>query len=85
MTYFTKWYRLPHKTALGMILIISRSGVVIKITAGKLIQLSLMTFGDVSIHFDDIEHFHLKMKFLVLCCIYLVRDTAMMPLNSLAF
>jgi len=48
MAYFTDWYRLPHKTALGMILIISRSGAVIKITAGKLIQLSLITFGDVS-------------------------------------
>ncbi|XP_024869572.1 odorant receptor 82a-like [Temnothorax curvispinosus] len=47
MAYFTNWYLLPHKTALGMVLIISRSGVVIKITAGKLIQLSLMTFGDV--------------------------------------
>ncbi|KAL0117034.1 hypothetical protein PUN28_010121 [Cardiocondyla obscurior] len=48
MAYFTKWYRLPHKTALGMVLIILRSSGVIKITAGKLIQLSLMTFGDVS-------------------------------------
>ncbi|EFN67337.1 hypothetical protein EAG_04798 [Camponotus floridanus] len=46
MAYFTDWYRLPHKTALGMILIISRSSAVIKITAGKLIQLSLITFGD---------------------------------------
>ncbi|XP_029160847.1 uncharacterized protein LOC114932690 [Nylanderia fulva] len=49
MAYFTDWYRLPHKTALGMVLIISRSSAVIKITAGKLIQLSLITFGDVSI------------------------------------
>ncbi|XP_025075210.1 uncharacterized protein LOC105432488 [Pogonomyrmex barbatus] len=47
MAYFTNWYRLPHKTALGMVLIISRSSAVIKITAGKLIHLSLMTFGDV--------------------------------------
>ncbi|XP_011684389.1 PREDICTED: odorant receptor 82a-like [Wasmannia auropunctata] len=47
MAYFTNWYRLPHKTALGMVLIISRSSVVIKITAGKLVQLSLITFGDV--------------------------------------
>ncbi|XP_071562154.1 uncharacterized protein [Temnothorax nylanderi] len=63
MAYFTNWYLLPHKTALGMVLIISRSGVVIKITAGKLIQLSLMTFGDVSIHFGNIEHFYPKIKF----------------------
>lgn len=44
------WYNLPHKTALGLILIISRSGAVIKITAGKLIQLSIATFSDVSIN-----------------------------------
>lgn len=48
MAYFTNWYYLPHKTALGMVLIISRSRFIIKITAGKLINLSLMTFGDVS-------------------------------------
>lgn len=46
----TDWYRLPHKTALGLILIISRSSAVIKITAGKLIQLSIATFSDVSIN-----------------------------------
>ncbi|XP_011148359.1 odorant receptor 4 isoform X2 [Harpegnathos saltator] len=45
--YMTDWYRLPHKTALGLILIISRSSTVIKITAGKLIQLSIATFSDV--------------------------------------
>lgn len=43
------WYRLPHKTALGLILIISRSSTVIKLTAGKLVHLSIATFGDVSI------------------------------------
>ncbi|XP_012230139.1 odorant receptor 10-like isoform X2 [Linepithema humile] len=45
--YMIDWYRLPHKTALGLILIISRSSAVIKITAGKLIQLSIATFSDV--------------------------------------
>lgn len=42
------WYKLPHKTALGLIMIIARSSNVIKITAGKLFQLSIATFGDVS-------------------------------------
>jgi len=42
------WYELPHKTALGLILVITRSSNVIKITAGKLFQLSIATFGDVS-------------------------------------
>lgn len=44
----TNWYRLPHKTALDLVLIIARSSNVIKITAGKLFQLSIATFGDVS-------------------------------------
>ena len=42
------WYELPHKTALGLILVITRSSNVIKITAGKLFQMSIATFGDVS-------------------------------------
>ncbi|XP_011148360.2 odorant receptor 4-like isoform X2 [Harpegnathos saltator] len=45
--YLTEWYRLPQKTALSLVLIISRSSAVIKMTAGKLIELSLITFGDV--------------------------------------
>lgn len=63
MAYLTNWYCLPHKIVRDMMLIISRSDVVIKITAGKLIQLSLRTFGDASIYFGGIEHFHLKTKF----------------------
>ncbi|XP_050457495.1 odorant receptor 22b-like [Cataglyphis hispanica] len=47
MAYMTEWYRLHHKIALDLILIISRSNAVIKITAGKMIQLSIATFGDV--------------------------------------
>lgn len=46
----TDWYRLPHKTTLSLILVIARSSVVIKITAGKLVQLSIVTFSDVSIN-----------------------------------
>ncbi|XP_072747238.1 odorant receptor 82a-like isoform X2 [Anoplolepis gracilipes] len=45
--YMTNWYDLPHKTALGLVLIIAQSSNVIKITAGKLFQLSIATFGDV--------------------------------------
>lgn len=44
----TKWYCLPHKTAHDLILIISRSSSVTKLTAGKLVQLSIRTYGDVS-------------------------------------
>ncbi|XP_071558252.1 odorant receptor 10-like [Temnothorax nylanderi] len=45
--YMTNWYLLPGKTAQGLILIILRSNAGIKITAGKIVQLSFSTFGDV--------------------------------------
>jgi hypothetical protein len=45
----TNWYLLRGNAALGLVLIISKSNVVVKITAGKMIELSLSTFGDVSI------------------------------------
>lgn len=45
----TDWYQLPHKTILGLILIILRSRIVIKITAGKIFHMSIQTFGVVSI------------------------------------
>lgn len=44
----TNWYELPRKTVLGLILIILRSSIVIKITAGKIFHMSIPTFGDVS-------------------------------------
>ncbi|XP_071641295.1 uncharacterized protein [Temnothorax longispinosus] len=47
ITYMTNWYKLPHKTALGLILIIKQSSHIIKITAGKIVLLSISTFGDV--------------------------------------
>ncbi|EZA52127.1 hypothetical protein X777_09139, partial [Ooceraea biroi] len=47
-TYMTDWYNLPHKTARGLLLIIARSSNVIKITGGKLFQLSIATFSDVT-------------------------------------
>ncbi|XP_019883397.2 odorant receptor 43a [Camponotus floridanus] len=39
------WYRIPHKTAHGLILIIAVSSIPIKITAGKFMDLSLNSFG----------------------------------------
>ncbi|XP_029660097.1 odorant receptor 4-like isoform X2 [Formica exsecta] len=47
MAYTTNWYKLHYKTARNLVLIIARSSNVIKITAGKLFQLSIATFGDV--------------------------------------
>ncbi|XP_011257832.3 odorant receptor 83a [Camponotus floridanus] len=43
--YMINWYYLPHKTVLGLILIILRSRIVIKITAGKIFHMSIATFG----------------------------------------
>lgn len=45
----TNWYDLPRKTVLGLILVIIRSNIVIKITAGKIFHMSIETFGNVSI------------------------------------
>nr|XP_012214659.1 PREDICTED: uncharacterized protein LOC105667432 [Linepithema humile] len=47
IAYMTNWYLLPGNTALGLVLIILRSSIIIKITAGKMIELSLSTFGNV--------------------------------------
>ncbi|CAL1689206.1 unnamed protein product [Lasius platythorax] len=45
--YMTNWYLLPGNSALGLVLIILRSSVVIRLTAGKMIELSFSTFGNV--------------------------------------
>ncbi|XP_020295558.1 odorant receptor 82a-like [Pseudomyrmex gracilis] len=52
IAYMTDWYLLPHKTVLGLILIISRSSVMIKLTAGKMVHLSIASFGAVSAYED---------------------------------
>ncbi|XP_025158212.1 odorant receptor 4-like [Harpegnathos saltator] len=46
--YMTNWYNLNKNTARGVILIIPRWNKLIRITAGKLFQLSIATFGNVS-------------------------------------
>lgn len=60
----TDWYQLPHKIAIDLILIISRSNTVIKITAGKMIQLSIATFGDVSLSDNIFIKNHLIITFM---------------------
>ncbi|XP_076675876.1 uncharacterized protein LOC143373008 isoform X2 [Andrena cerasifolii] len=47
VVYMTNWYHLPYKNALDLIMIIARSSVVTRITAGKLIPMSVYTFGDI--------------------------------------
>nr|XP_031834875.1 odorant receptor 4-like [Nomia melanderi] len=47
VVYMTNWYHLPDKTVLDLILIIKRSSVTIKLTAGKIIYTSISTFGSV--------------------------------------
>ncbi|KAL0117048.1 hypothetical protein PUN28_010125 [Cardiocondyla obscurior] len=47
VAYMTNWYKLPHKTVRSLILIIVRSRIVIKITAGKIFHMSIQTFGAV--------------------------------------
>ncbi|CAK9819219.1 Odorant receptor 4 [Anthophora plagiata] len=47
VVYMTNWYYLPGKDVLDLIFIISRSSVVIKITAGKFVSMSVHTFAEV--------------------------------------
>ncbi|XP_025158973.1 odorant receptor Or2 isoform X1 [Harpegnathos saltator] len=49
MTSTTNWYRLPHKRARALILIMAISNIPTKISAGRLIEMSLPTFSNVSI------------------------------------
>ncbi|XP_031770825.1 odorant receptor 4-like isoform X2 [Apis florea] len=47
MVYMTNWYRLPDKDIFNLIMIITRSGVEYKMTAGKIIDISVITFGNI--------------------------------------
>ncbi|PBC25211.1 Putative odorant receptor 83a [Apis cerana cerana] len=46
MVYMTNWYRLSDKDILNLIMIITRSSVEYKMTAGKIIDMSVITFGN---------------------------------------
>ncbi|XP_017759710.1 PREDICTED: odorant receptor 22c-like [Eufriesea mexicana] len=45
--YMTNWYQLPDKDILNLMMIILRSGTEVKLTSGKLITMSVLTFGNV--------------------------------------
>ncbi|CAL7936648.1 unnamed protein product [Xylocopa violacea] len=47
VTYMTNWYYLPEKRVLELSLIIVRSSLATKITAGKLFHMSIYTYGQV--------------------------------------
>ena len=59
MTSTTNWHRLPHKRARTLILIMAISNIPAKISAGKMIEMSLPTFSNVSVE-----------TFLILACYY---------------
>lgn len=46
--YMTNWYYLPGKDILNLIQIILRSSMVVKITAYKIVHMSIYTFSNVS-------------------------------------
>ncbi|XP_017759757.1 PREDICTED: odorant receptor 46a-like [Eufriesea mexicana] len=47
VVYMTNWYYLPGKDILDLVLVIARSRVVVQITAGKIIHMSVYTFSEV--------------------------------------
>ncbi|KAL6259107.1 hypothetical protein P5V15_009029 [Pogonomyrmex californicus] len=50
IAYMIEWHRLPKREALAVILMIAMSNSPIKFTAGNIIDLSISSFGDASIH-----------------------------------
>ncbi|XP_067213969.1 odorant receptor Or2-like isoform X2 [Linepithema humile] len=46
VAYMTEWYKLPYTIARNYVLIILRSNQAVKMTAGKMLQLSIATFAD---------------------------------------
>ena len=52
MIYMTNWYRLSEKDILNLIMIMIRSGMEYKMTAGKIINMSVVTFGNVRLLFN---------------------------------
>ncbi|XP_068970787.1 odorant receptor 82a-like [Bombus flavifrons] len=47
MVYMADWYHLPDQDIINLIMIISRSSMEVKITAGKIIDMSVLTFANV--------------------------------------
>lgn len=47
----TNWYELSNKDIFNLMMIISRSSISVNISAGKLIDMSVLTFGNVSFYF----------------------------------
>ena len=64
MVYMTNWYRLPKKDILNLIMIITRSSVEYKITAGKIIDMSVITFGNVRLFLSIFKKIFLK-KYMI--------------------
>lgn len=52
------WYRLPGKTSLTIIMVIAMANIPRRMTAGRMIELSMSSFGAVSIqkNLDQVIH-----------------------------
>ncbi|XP_018046424.1 PREDICTED: odorant receptor 4-like [Atta colombica] len=62
MTSTTNWHRLPHKKARTLILIMAVSNIPAKISAGKMIEMSLPTFSNIIK--TSLAYFNLLRKFI---------------------
>ncbi|XP_011880195.1 PREDICTED: odorant receptor 4-like [Vollenhovia emeryi] len=62
MTSTTNWHRLPHKRARTLILIMAVSNIPAKISAGKMIEMSLPTFSNIVK--TSMAYFNLLRKFI---------------------
>lgn len=66
MTSTMDWHRFQYKRARALILIMVISNIPIKISAGKIVEMSLPTFSNVSM--KDYLNFHLPVFHLLFIC-----------------
>ena len=65
MVYMTNWYRLSDKDILNLIMIITRSSVEYKMTAGKIIDMSVITFGNVCLFLPIFKEKNFKQSLIL--------------------
>lgn len=63
MVYMADWHHLPDQDIINLIMIISRSSMEVKITAGKIIDMSVLTFANVRVlNFVNFERINIYGK-----------------------
>lgn len=83
MSITIDWYRFPAKEARNLILVIIMSSYPVKLTAGKVVDISLSTYTDVRIQKLDFSIFYIKLILLRSNFIFQIIKATMGYLNML--